>query len=60
MTTEFVAVAPDLTAEQAIAVLRENAEEAETIFYVYVTDEDEHLVGVFSLQDLVLANPTRP
>ena len=41
MTTEFVAVRPDLTAEQAIADLRETADEAETIFYVYVTDERE-------------------
>lgn len=38
MTTEFVAVRPHLTAEQAIAALRQTAQEAETIFYVYVTD----------------------
>jgi CBS domain-containing protein/sporulation protein YlmC with PRC-barrel domain len=57
MNTEFVAVRPNLTAEQAMALIRENAHEAETIFYVYVTDETEHLLGVFSLQNLVLANP---
>jgi magnesium transporter len=60
MTTEFVAVRPDLTAEQAIAVLREEADEAETIYYVYVTDEHDKLVGVFSLSDLVLARPHSP
>ena len=60
MTTEYVDIDPDLTAEQAIAVLRENAEEAETIFYVYVTDADNHLLGVFSLSDLVLAKPGTP
>ena len=38
MTTEFVAVRPDLTAEQAMAFLREDGAEAETIYYVYVTD----------------------
>ena len=60
MTTEFIAIRPDLTAEQAITVLRETAEEAETIFYVYVTDSEDHLVGMFSLSDLVLARPQAP
>lgn len=60
MTTEFVAVRPDLTAEAAIAHLRHSAHEAETIFYIYVTDPDAHLLGVFSLQDLVLAKPQTP
>ncbi len=58
MTTEFAAVHPALTAEQAIAVLRQMADEVETLAYVYVTDEDDRLVGVFSLQELVLAQPT--
>jgi CBS domain-containing protein len=57
MNTEFVAVRPELTAEQAMVVLRKMADQAETIFYVYVTDEQDHLVGVFSLQNLVLADP---
>jgi len=57
MTTEYVAIPIGLTAEQAINYLRENAAEAETIFYVYVTDNEDHLVGVFSLRDLVLARP---
>jgi CBS domain-containing protein/sporulation protein YlmC with PRC-barrel domain len=60
MTTEYVAVRPDLTAEQAIAVLREEAEEAETIYYVYAVDETGKLAGVFSLSDLVLAKPHTP
>jgi len=60
MTTEFVAIRPDLTAEQAIAYLRRMAQELETINYIYVTDRDDRLVGVFSLQDLVLAHPKTP
>jgi len=60
MTTEFIAIRPDLTAEQAISALRQMAHEAETIFYVYVTDSDNCLVGVFLLQDLVLAKPETP
>jgi Mg2+ transporter MgtE len=58
MTTEFIAVPPSLTAEQAIAVLRQTAaREAETVFYVYVTDEEERLVGVFSLRELIVTDP---
>ncbi|MBE0697561.1 MAG: CBS domain-containing protein, partial [Anaerolineaceae bacterium] len=57
MTTEYAAVRPNMTAGQAIQYLRENAEDAETIFYIYVTDEKEHLVGVFSLSSLIFAKP---
>jgi magnesium transporter len=60
MTTEFIAVPEDLTAEQVICMLRQRAEEAETIFYVYVTDDENRLVGVFSLRELVLAQPETP
>lgn len=60
MNTEYIAVHPELTAEQVIAVLRKEASEAETIFYVYVTDPSEHLIGVFSLKDLVLTQPQTP
>jgi magnesium transporter len=57
MTTEFAVVPPHLTAEQAIAHLRQVEPEAETIFYVYVTDEAGHLQGVFSLSGLIFAPP---
>jgi len=60
MTTEFIAVPADLTAEEVIRMLRERAEEAETIFYVYVTDSENRLMGVFSLRELVLAQPETP
>lgn len=57
MNTEFVAVRPDTTAAQAIDYLRKSAREAETIYYIYVTDEVDKLLGVFSLRELVLAEP---
>ena len=60
MTTEYIAVPLGLSADQALAYLRENADEAETIFYVYVTEPEGRLTGVFSLQDLVLAKPGTP
>ncbi len=55
MTTEYVALPPGMTAGAAIGRLRELEPGAETIYYMYVVDEDGHLVGVFSLRDLILA-----
>jgi Mg2+ transporter MgtE len=57
MTTEFVAVPANLTAAQTIDRLRELEPDAETIYYVYVTDENGRLVGVLSLRDLIVAQP---
>ncbi|MGZ3588592.1 MAG: magnesium transporter MgtE N-terminal domain-containing protein [Candidatus Limnocylindrales bacterium] len=57
MTTEFVAVREDFTAEQTIQRLRELEPDAETIYYIYVVDEPGHLVGVLSLRDLIVAPP---
>ncbi|HRA46977.1 MAG TPA: magnesium transporter [Thermomicrobiales bacterium] len=57
MTPEFVAMAPTLRADRAIAALRRVAEEAETINYVYITNVDETLAGVLSLHRLVLSRP---
>jgi CBS domain-containing protein len=57
MTTEFVAVPATLTAAQTIDRLRDLEPDAETIYYVYVTDSDERLVGVLSLRDLIVSKP---
>jgi len=57
MTTEFVAVPANLTAAQTIDRLRELEPTTETIYYVYVTDSDDRLVGVLSLRDLIVAKP---
>jgi len=60
MTTDFVVVPEGLTAGAAIALLREIARQTDTITYVYVTDSHEHLLGVVSLHELVLADPATP
>jgi magnesium transporter len=60
MTPAFVAVFPDLRADETVVALRQVAEEAETINYVYVVDRDETLIGVLSLHSLVLSRPDTP
>ncbi|MDQ6695599.1 MAG: CBS domain-containing protein [Chloroflexota bacterium] len=57
MTPEFISIPVDLTAEETIERLRELSPDAETIYYLYVTDEQEMLLGVTSLRDLIVAKP---
>ena len=57
MNTDYFVVPPHFKASQVMERLRETAPEAETIYYIYVADEAEHLLGVFSLRQLVLAQP---
>ena len=59
MSPEVVALSQDLTVEEAIAELRRIAEEIETIYYVYVVDEECHLLGVIAMRDLALSPPRR-
>jgi len=56
MTTEYISLPADIPVEEAIARLREIAPKAETIYYVYVVDEEGRLIGVLSLRDLVASS----
>jgi len=60
MTPSFVSVSPDLRADETVAALRQVAEEAETVNYVYVVDRDQTLMGVLLLHNLVLSRPDTP
>ncbi len=53
MTTDFISFSQDMAVEEAIHRLREIAPEAETIYYVYVVDDEMRLIGVLSLRDLI-------
>ena len=55
MTTEYISLPADIPVEDAISRLREIAPEAETIYYVYVVNEEGQLIGVLSLRDLIAA-----
>ncbi|KJS22683.1 MAG: magnesium transporter [Clostridiaceae bacterium BRH_c20a] len=57
MTTEYVAIPDSITAAKAIEVLRETAPDAETVYYVYVINLKNQLVGVISLRELIIASP---
>lgn len=56
MTTEFVSVREHQTVREAMKILKEEAPEAETIYYIFVVDEQKRLSGVVSLRDLIIAD----
>lgn len=56
MTTEFVAIREYETVAEAMKILKEEAPEAETIYYVFVVDEQKQLSGVISLRDLIISD----
>lgn len=56
MTTEFIALYKTQTTKEAMLDLKKEAPDAETIYYLYVVDEDKRLVGVLSLRDLIIAD----
>jgi len=57
MALEFVAVKASATVRDAIDSIREKREEVENLYYIWVTDSYQKLVGVISLKDLVLESP---
>ena len=56
MTTEFVAVVANQTVSSAMTVIKATAEDAETIYYVYVLDSGKQLLGVISLRSLLISH----
>jgi magnesium transporter len=57
MTSEYITVKRDWTVEETLCRLRQLAPGAETIYYLYVSDARERLVGVVSLRELIVAAP---
>jgi magnesium transporter len=60
MTGQRVAVRPERTTTEVIAYLRSLRPDTRHPFYLYVTDEQERLVGVLNLRDLLTAAPEMP
>jgi len=56
MTTAFLNFDPAVTAAEAMETLRREAEDMDVIYYLYIVDQDEHLLGVVSLRELLSAS----
>jgi Mg2+ transporter MgtE len=58
MTTDYVWIYPHRTTEATIRKIREIAPASEFIYYLYVVDKEDRLLGALSLRALLLALPT--
>ena len=56
MTTSYLSFRPQTTIREALDKFRREAADVDLVYYVYVTDEEERLLGVISLRDLILAD----
>lgn len=53
MTSEFLDFPPDMTVDDVFTNIRLLAPDVEFIYYVYVVDEEDHLLGVITLKKLL-------
>jgi len=60
MTPEYIGVPENLSVAGVLELLREEAPDAETIYYLYVVDGHQRLTGVLSLRELIRAGPELP
>lgn len=56
MTTEFVSITSLMTVREAMGHLKAMAPDSETIYYMFVVDEERKLVGILSLRELIIAD----
>ena len=57
MTSDYATLGAQMNVTEALAALRLEAPDAETIYHAYVIDEQRKLLGVVSLRVLILASP---
>ena len=57
MTTEYLGFTGDMTVSDVFKNLRLMSPDVEMIYYIYIIDDIEHLLGVLSMKDLILASP---
>jgi magnesium transporter len=57
VTTEYASLPADITAGEAINRLRLQAPSRETIYYIYIVDDQRRLLGLLSLARLIQARP---
>lgn len=56
MTLDYLAIDPGLSAEESLSLIQEHID-TELVNYVYVIDEQRHLIGVISIRELIGADP---
>ena len=57
MTTSYFSQPPDATVEEALKILHQEAEDFEVIYYTYILDAEDHLLGVITIRELLISDP---
>ncbi len=57
MTTEYVSVQPELTMDAALAEIRSQAKDAETVDTIFVLEKSKHIVGILPVRSVLLCDP---
>jgi CBS domain-containing protein/sporulation protein YlmC with PRC-barrel domain len=60
MNTEFIAVKKDLTAGEVVKKIRDEFSKVESIYYIYILDDDETVIGLTNLREMLMADPATP
>lgn len=58
MTTDYASLPEQITVAEALDQLRRQAPDRETIYYVYILDDDRKLDGFVTLRTLILSRPS--
>jgi magnesium transporter len=53
MTTEFVRLRESMTVEESLGEISRQTEKMETVYYLYIVDDNDHLVGLVSARQLL-------
>lgn len=60
MTSDYVSVPAGQTVAEALSLVRATAPDAETIYQIYIIDDNQRLLGTVSLRELILSLPSSP
>ncbi|OGW33624.1 MAG: hypothetical protein A2X59_13120 [Nitrospirae bacterium GWC2_42_7] len=55
MTNDYISYSPEMTVKEATERFKRDAREVETVYYIFVIDKDEKLIGITSLREMLLA-----
>lgn len=57
MSTDFATVRLDMICAEALQKVREDAPSKKTVYFIYVVDDNQKLLGFITLKDLIMAAP---
>ncbi len=55
MTNEYIFYPPEMTVKEAATRFKVDAKEVENVYYIYILDKNEKLIGIVSLKEMLLA-----